>query len=1154
MMRSMYAGVSGLRNHQTKMDVIGNNIANINTVGFKKSRVEFKDTLYQQMRGASSTTEGSARGGTNPMNIGLGVTLASIDQILTPGATTTTNKTTDMAVDGNGYFILKNGDLEYYTRAGAFEFDNIGRLVNPSNGYKVQGWNATIDANGNISINPSGSTVDIDISQFKTRSMGAKTTTQAVLSGNLDSAIEFTPAQNEVQTLSFTTPTGGAAGGQFQLTFEGLQTKWINVASTPTATAANIQAELEALPNIVPGDVSVTWDAVKNNYNIEFKGNLANTDVSQLTFTAGPTVAFAGTDPKINVVGTTQDVTLSFSSIPNTGIVGSAFTLTYDQGGAMEEKTEPILIGRTVQETENNIKNALQATNFGRLYGVDSVTWDPPPASETFNIAFNTDPGRTLTAADVPAFTGGAATVVVEKEGARPFGTVPIDEVQRLKFPRDINNNEGGTPGGHFRLTLDGVDTDWIEVQPSTTDTAARIQAAMEALPAVGPSNIEVRWNETEKSYDIHFMNKQGQKAITLMSATTGITSEFGIMPDSLVVQTTPGSPAIAGPPPVPAVNEVQTLSLGGANQGGFTLTYNGDTTSFITTNATAADIQTALEDYIPALNGNVTVAGAVGGPFTITFNNALAATDVPLIRLSGATAYDGGPVTVTTTTPGDAGTAEVQSIKFAEPSGGTDGAYLRLSYNGNNTRWIQVAAATAGPPVQTATENTAARIQAALNENAGSFTPNAGVTVVYDNATESYVVTFAALGDQPAITVETGVEQKFNPSATGTVTSVAGTGTPTVNERQTLNLGGANSGNFALKYLGKSTGPISVYATATQIQEALEAIPELDNNITVTGAVGGPFTIEFINGLGLSNVESIVFQPLNPAGNADLISSTKGIEAQAPEDSFITSKEFYDTLGDPYTVYFRFFKYQVDAGTLPSASPVVQPVSKWGCDISLDPMFEKQKDYNSSTDFLARDIKGVAADVGSGEKLMRVYNIEFDGNGVLMNTNPTINYVINNQNPPPAGTNNTSIAIDLSKLSQYRSTDSAWVESQNGYASGDLMSISTNSDGSIIGAFSNNQSMELARVALASFQNPAGLTQIGGTMYQRSANSGDAKTGKPGDLGMGTIIPNSLEMSNVDLSEEFTDMIVTQRGFQANSRIITTSDEMLQELVNLKR
>jgi len=139
MMRSMFSGVTGLRNHQIKMDVIGNNIANVNTVGFKKSRVTFQDTLSQTMCGASSP-QGN-RGGTNPMQVGLGMTIASIDTIHSPSSAESTGNMTDMAIEGEGYFILQGDGLDqYYTRAGNFGFDTNGNLINTANGLKVLGW------------------------------------------------------------------------------------------------------------------------------------------------------------------------------------------------------------------------------------------------------------------------------------------------------------------------------------------------------------------------------------------------------------------------------------------------------------------------------------------------------------------------------------------------------------------------------------------------------------------------------------------------------------------------------------------------------------------------------------------------------------------------------------------------------------------------------------------------------------------------------------------------------------------------------------------------------------------------------------------------------------------------------------------------------
>ncbi len=204
MMRSMYSGVSGLKNHQTRMDVIGNNIANVNTNGYKKSRVVFQDTLYQQIRGASRPVEG-IRGGTNAMGVGLGMSVSSIDQIHTPTATTSTNKLTDMAINGNGYFILKNGEEEYFSRAGAFEFDIDGNLISTSNGYLVQGWNTE-----KVTDPDTGDWV-IDTGVDKIRSVSIKDfayiepkeTTEMYLSGNLDCSEQvFTPPAVDLEIIS----------------------------------------------------------------------------------------------------------------------------------------------------------------------------------------------------------------------------------------------------------------------------------------------------------------------------------------------------------------------------------------------------------------------------------------------------------------------------------------------------------------------------------------------------------------------------------------------------------------------------------------------------------------------------------------------------------------------------------------------------------------------------------------------------------------------------------------------------------------------------------------------------------------------------------------------------------------------------------------
>jgi flagellar hook protein FlgE len=140
MMRSMYAAVSGLRNHQIRMDVIGNNIANVNTVGFKSSRVTFQDTFYQMIRAGSAPDMQGGVGGTTPRQVGIGMALNTIDTYFTQGAVLPTGNFTDLMIQGDGFFVLQDAQgNRYYTRAGVFGFDAAGNLVNKANGMLVVG-------------------------------------------------------------------------------------------------------------------------------------------------------------------------------------------------------------------------------------------------------------------------------------------------------------------------------------------------------------------------------------------------------------------------------------------------------------------------------------------------------------------------------------------------------------------------------------------------------------------------------------------------------------------------------------------------------------------------------------------------------------------------------------------------------------------------------------------------------------------------------------------------------------------------------------------------------------------------------------------------------------------------------------------------------
>lgn len=252
MMPSLYSGVSGLKTHNVRMNVVGNNISNVNTYGFKYSRVTFQDLLYQTLSGAASPTQ--EKGGVNPKQSGLGVKTAAIDKIFSEGSIQSTGKNTDLSIQGEGFFIVGKGDQEFYTRAGTFDIDKNGTLINPANGMRVLGWESQPDAQGNIYIDSSSSIGEITIPIYgKTP---AKATTEATLKSNLDTTTEIIrPDMTEAERLKATVRTSidvyDSEGEihQMQIQFEKTaQNQWrattemTDVQGAVTLDLANVEA------------------------------------------------------------------------------------------------------------------------------------------------------------------------------------------------------------------------------------------------------------------------------------------------------------------------------------------------------------------------------------------------------------------------------------------------------------------------------------------------------------------------------------------------------------------------------------------------------------------------------------------------------------------------------------------------------------------------------------------------------------------------------------------------------------------------------------------------------------------------------------------------------------------------------------------------
>ncbi len=190
MMRSMFSGVSGLRAHQQRMDVIGNNVANVNTVGFKSSRVTFQEVFNQTLSGASAPDSATSRGGTNPMQVGLGTSVGSIDTLMSTGSSERTDNATDLSISGDGFFIVRGSSADTYkfTRAGNFGLDKLGNLVS-GGGYLVYGWSKK-NEDGTFDTESPVEPINLynDNHNGNKKIIPARATTNAAFSGNLDAA------------------------------------------------------------------------------------------------------------------------------------------------------------------------------------------------------------------------------------------------------------------------------------------------------------------------------------------------------------------------------------------------------------------------------------------------------------------------------------------------------------------------------------------------------------------------------------------------------------------------------------------------------------------------------------------------------------------------------------------------------------------------------------------------------------------------------------------------------------------------------------------------------------------------------------------------------------------------------------------------------
>jgi flagellar hook protein FlgE len=358
------------------------------------------------------------------------------------------------------------------------------------------------------------------------------------------------------------------------------------------------------------------------------------------------------------------------------------------------------------------------------------------------------------------------------------------------------------------------------------------------------------------------------------------------------------------------------------------------------------------------------------------------------------------------------------------------------------------------------------------------------------------------------------------------------------------------------------ATGTYDGAGLATAIQSALNAapIPVGDRDFTVTYTAGGDgrppkFAISKAAGTftpkwgdATTTIEQIIgFRSVTPSAaaasfTADYVAVGFDPNKASTTSDFSTSITVYDSLGYGHlvTVYFRKTAESVDLDGTGSETTTGNRWH-WYALVQASDSTQGQVQVGSQgylefdTDGrLVRDVQQYGVSPGA-----------FDFTGGVTQAQ-AINFDF--------GTGTAAGGSGRDATTQYGSANSVIFQTQDGYASGSLKSLTVDNTGTMVGAFTNGQTLEIAEIYLARFIAPTQLTKQGRNLYTESAASGSPIIGSPNTSGRGRVMASSLETSNVDLAEEFVRMIAFQRGFQANTRVITTTDDMLTELMQLKR
>jgi flagellar hook-basal body protein len=1043
------------------MDSVGNNIANVNTTGFKARRTTFSESFSQLVKGASRSE--SKAGGTNPMQIGLGVAVGSIDTIMGQGNLQNTGRMLDIGIEGNAFFGVSDGVGTYYTRCGAFQLDAQGYIILPTNGMVLQGRMA--DSMGNFPPGTAIGNIQIPLNQQSP----AKATTEVSLARNLR-------ADGEAKgSVSYTQRLLHAADEERFFGANGLNDKGRGLHDTVLSSLY----DGNGVPfNMKEGDIitmsfytDTTYD---NKIDVSFFITADGMQVNRVNKNTGlpdtnlGTADFTGGKMNINSLNDLMrgiEYTLS-SYLDNVNPIQNPSALPGD-----DDYVEPLSVTL-------NAKGELELRGVrSDIFGFDITSSNP-----------NT--GKVDNSANVTkVFSFGSYL------GPGVLGS--------QTYVANGFNGKVNIPTGAFfpsNSTYNGI----MDVTPGLTPVPGSVPLDTTSADALQLDIWAPKTVTHRNGFNISPMNNPTPFTVALPNIKGLVQNNSG---ESIQVLIPYGPSTLPTPPGNIPVGDTYTFKVG-------SVINNGNTPIVVL----LADGTT--ERSIP--KGTAFPAGSSISP-------------------NGTTRP--GPVTIDFLIPGsvpDGGDTATTTIQFADMTWTTGGVTSNVGPNGmaedlslctnNNGKNVNVFVRDVVPIGGKIPEGSKNSERVTYNNAAGTVTLTPLVHPLYSSV-EVKATTMSGVLLRPAeqydyladILNANGEGMSLVDGAVISFTSSIGedriNSTPLTFKKNSTLLDDLmmqlrNDLKLPYDYMGKDNNNYPSVAIKTP-SLGEDGIPE--GALVFRGLPGKAFSINDLT-ITARNPGGVAMAPqgFQEGMAVSLYRSAENAEVVP------TEIEIYDDSGAAHQLRFEFTHTGVNGEWIWKASfsgkEIINPPGSGSGKITFG------RDGTLAAWLYDDGGSALQFDPANGAKAMRV-KLSAGGPGNWKGL-----------------------------TSQAEIASTAQAQTQNGYTSGSLTEMSIDEFGLIEGKFSNGINKKIAQILVVDFANPGGLLDVSDNVYTLSANSGEPVWGRPKNQSSSSLRPGALEMANVDLANEFTNMITTQRGYQANSRIITVSDTMLEEAVNLKR